>query len=565
MGGVRIRSALRERECDYIALNMRLNWSEWPRYAVLALVLSLMLVEWLRGVPVSPNTFLSFQELRDELIGLTLERTSQTCGVVVLCVYHLSLLWVKTKGTRHALTTKLPWWPALDLRDWFKFFLVLGAVLRFAAGWNTVPVVENRVPLITGIDQSTNALVFLAGIVLSQAVEALMTRDDRNKSACGQICFIVLIAFLAVASLARHEGAFKSKYRGELRATGLWVNPNTYGLLMGIGLVLSLAYLSRVSHPTWKFHSPHETATRRSRRREEADSIPGARCPPPHVGGYSGDEICGPSPRCQPNEEPTQDESDSKASAGNVKWIPITLKCLCAAAAALLVAGLLRSYSRGAWLATLLGTIYFAFHTVRAANRDTLTQNPSSRLNVFADWVRRNFWVGIVACVSLLVLLTFRTMDSEHLLVKRAVSAANANDFSWRNRLTAWEGALQIMADHPFIGVGWHRIGQEFENFYAPPKLAEHLSIILNDYLTLGMALGIPALLCFVALVWISFRGPPIQDVGQQWIVTASRSALIILLVGFWFDGGLFKLSLATPFWLFLEMAAPRERDSNAN
>ena len=104
----------------------------------------------------------------------------------------------------------------------------------------------------------------------------------------------------------------------------------------------------------------------------------------------------------------------------------------------------------------------------------------------------------------------------------------------------------------------------EFANLYAPPTLVEHLSIILNDYLTLAMALGLPGLASFIGLVWLSWNrrslgvsssdnGPP-TDARDEWLTQAYRAALIALFVGFWFDGGLFKLVLAAPFWAFLEI-----------
>jgi hypothetical protein len=87
----------------------------------------------------------------------------------------------------------------------------------------------------------------------------------------------------------------------------------------------------------------------------------------------------------------------------------------------------------------------------------------------------------------------------------------------------------------------------------------------LNDYLTLGMVLGIPALACFTGLIWGSWNGvgnrkpcvesehPP--NASTSWRATAYRGVVIVLLIGFWFDGGLFRLALATPFWLFLELS----------
>jgi hypothetical protein len=84
------------------------------------------------------------------------------------------------------------------------------------------------------------------------------------------------------------------------------------------------------------------------------------------------------------------------------------------------------------------------------------------------------------------------------------------------------------------------------------------------------MMLGIPALACFLGYVGLglSERGevrsakqkqegcsedlPPVTcHLSLQPIC---RAGAIVLLVGFWFDGGLFKLATAAPFWILLEL-----------
>ncbi len=133
----------------------------------------------------------------------------------------------------------------------------------------------------------------------------------------------------------------------------------------------------------------------------------------------------------------------------------------------------------------------------------------------------------------------------------------NANDFSWRNRIYAYQGALQVMADHPLAGVGWRNATQQFDCFYSPPKLTDYWGIILNDYLMIGMTLGIPALGCFLACLWTSQKAEEKQkklNWEARWLKVGCRAGIIVLLIGFWFDGGLFKLALAMPFWLLLEL-----------
>jgi hypothetical protein len=41
-----------------------------------------------------------------------------------------------------------------------------------------------------------------------------------------------------------------------------------------------------------------------------------------------------------------------------------------------------------------------------------------------------------------------------------------------------------------------------------------------------------------------------------DWLKATCRAGAIVLLVGFWFDGGLFKLATASTFWILLELGS---------
>src|ERR1039457_1786763 len=139
-----------------------------------------------------------------------------------------------------------------------------------------------------------------------------------------------------------------------------------------------------------------------------------------------------------------------------------------------------------------------------------------------------------------------------------AFSVGNQNDFSWRNRIAAWQGTLQIMAKYPWLGAGWNQPEPLFEHYYLPPKLNESASIEMNDYLMLGATLGLPALFCFGAYLWLCLTQK--SEIEVDWIKTACRAGAIVLAVGFWFDGGLFKLPTASTFWILLELGRANEQ-----
>ena len=228
--------------------------------------------------------------------------------------------------------------------------------------------------------------------------------------------------------------------------------------------------------------------------------------------------------------------------------------------------GLVKSYSRGAWVGTAVGVAYLAYQVGKAEKLKAEMLKTGHR------------WVALsVICASIGVLTFWSFRETEWRVARRVVSVGNINDFSWRNRLSAWEGAFQMMADKPWFGFGWNQPERVYDSFYRPARLTEGAAIQMNDYLMLGSTLGVPALLCFLMYVGLSLKGSPMEDRGQRsedrgqrtdhgppctdhrplttdhWAKAVCSAVAVVLLVGFWFDGGLFKLATAAPFWVLLE------------
>jgi O-antigen ligase len=167
--------------------------------------------------------------------------------------------------------------------------------------------------------------------------------------------------------------------------------------------------------------------------------------------------------------------------------------------------------------------------------------------------------MGLIA-ISVVVLAFWQFNHTEHSMVRRAFTVTNINDSSWRNRIASWEGTLQIMAERPWFGFGWNGLEPMYDNYYRPTKVQEAAAIRMNDYFTLGATLGLPALLYFGAYIWLALRQNPkpkipnLESLQMDRLQTTCRAGAIVLLVGFWFDGGLFKLSTASTFWILLEL-----------
>jgi hypothetical protein len=310
---------------------------------------------------------------------------------------------------------------------------------------------------------------------------------------------LLLIAFLILASLWNIDST-NYGYLGQARLSGPWGNPNMFGLLMGTGIALTLG-------AAFSFQF-------------------------------------------------------SVFSQLRTIW-KMFFSLLYLIAIIIMGRGLLHSYSRGAWLAMFCSMAYLVH---------AILQNKESKVRFYShlfcrfrskvNWLPDGFLLFFAA-----VLCFWHFQQTDWHPVRRIFSIINTTDFSWRNRIIAWETALQITAEHPWFGTGGNQPELLYEHYYLPPKLTESAAIQMNDYLLIGAATGIPVLFCFGMYVWLSLiknseariQGPEsaTSDFGLwtlEWSRTTCRAGAIVLLVGFWFDGGLFKLATASTFWILLEL-----------
>lgn len=389
---------------------------------------------------------------------------------------------------------------------WLIGFILIGLLAYFL-----------NYPLASG---SSLALILFGGLVMGKAILVWKSRNAGQDKI--KLWLVWIIILLAVASLWRPQTSLTFQYHGQKRWSGPWGNPNIYGLLMGVGVVLSCGFLIEL----WGLKPVQLPIEELSQRGEETWNKP----------GNSRQKVPG--------------------------WLA---RVLFTVAVGLLGMGEIKSYSRGAWIGTLLGLCYLGFWMANSCGK--LWKNQTQRWHAYV--------VAILLSMSILALWQFR--HTEHLLMRRAFSVLNSNDFSWRNRLDAWKGALQMMAERPGFGFGWNQSEPIYRNYYRPGREEEGLAIQMNDYFTLGAMLGLPALICFVAYVWLRLtqetrgerrdivktvsgfasadhRTLPFEHATIDWISVLCRAAAIVLLVGFWFDGGLFRLETALLFWTLLAL-----------
>ncbi len=356
--------------------------------------------------------------------------------------------------------------------------------------------------------QTTGALTLVAGMTFAKWVGVWdVSRRQSNYNNYTSVSIVTAIAAaLFSASLWHTESSAGFTYRGQLRWTGPWRDPNTYGLFMAVGATLSICGLTLRFKPF--------TLARRSIVKEYA-----------------------------------------------------TLAVYISSIVAVVI-GLYFSYSRGAWFSAICGLSYNIGCLMQVSNVAFCRMANGTKPSVVA-------LAALSVCIT--VICFWHLRFTELTLGRRLVSLVKANDFSWHNRVDVWQGMLQIKADRPWFGYGWNLQQQAYNQFYRSSGVAEIGAIDTNSYLVLGVAIGLPALSCFLVYVWTCFdsgannpgrtfnsihvtsqyenSGNRRADRSERdYSKSVCRAGAIVFLVGFWFDGGLFKMATAAPFWILIDL-----------
>jgi O-antigen ligase len=215
---------------------------------------------------------------------------------------------------------------------------------------------------------------------------------------------------------------------------------------------------------------------------------------------------------------------------------------------ALALLGLFASYSRGAWLAAAGGLV------VLLLPRQNLPASEMMPGNINRRMVQTH---GVTALLVFAALILTSTGER---FLQRLLSVANENDFSWRNRVTTWFAGLQMAADQPICGWGWHQMWPVLEGWYAPDKLTGIGAIYTNDFVVLAIALGLPALGAFCWLLFspiVDFLGDQHRSATCSWSgwEKGNCACSIVLAIGLFFDGGIYKFAIAVPLWVLIGLS----------
>lgn len=154
---------------------------------------------------------------------------------------------------------------------------------------------------------------------------------------------------------------------------------------------------------------------------------------------------------------------------------------------------------------------------------------------------RRRWLQAAVAGAVLAILLVPGLTDS---LVGLTFGSRTTVQFADSNavRISAATTALRYAVEHPVFGVGY---GQFAALAVRDPLFATYLNTH-NDLLRLAAESGLPALVLFIALIWIALGA------GGWRQYVPLKVVLITYLVGLQFGNFLSSLAVTTPFWLCL-------------
>ncbi len=132
---------------------------------------------------------------------------------------------------------------------------------------------------------------------------------------------------------------------------------------------------------------------------------------------------------------------------------------------------LAKTYSRGGWIALSVGIVA-----------------------LFSGIRRQRFYPMVLA---ILFALSIWSLPAG--MERTTSTSAISEDKSIKHRLLLWQGAMQMMAEHPWNGVGAGQFGNVFGRDYQLATHKASYTTAINDFLTFGAERGIPALTAVVS------------------------------------------------------------------
>src|SRR5439155_3382614 len=98
-------------------------------------------------------------------------------------------------------------------------------------------------------------------------------------------------------------------------------------------------------------------------------------------------------------------------------------------------------------------------------------------------------------------------------------------------RLDLWQSSLEMVRDHPLLGIGLDNFAYLYQQVYlregaaAEPNLSHPHNFVLDFWLSLGV-LGLIAFVWLLARFWRS-AVPALRDPDRRWLVAGALGAIV--------------------------------------
>lgn len=128
------------------------------------------------------------------------------------------------------------------------------------------------------------------------------------------------------------------------------------------------------------------------------------------------------------------------------------------------------------------------------------------------------------------------------------------DDRTSEQRLLYWENGLDMISDHPFLGVGFFNFPAYYEAHYSEDMLYENAELPHNIFIQVGTDAGIIGLLVYLALIFRFFRQPSITVEKDDPFYRAVHSGIVIGIIGYFVAGQFVTVAYYPFMWISLSM-----------
>lgn len=347
---------------------------------------------------------------------------------------------------------------------------------------------------------------------------------------------------IATGMLVSLKNESITTYKGIGRASGLFSNPNVYGILMCCSLLALLSAIFNMISSLKKSNLTQNLPLNKLREKDVSSMVLNA--------------------QTSSNFQNTDKWARCLHRSTHARFL--TLKIILFGIGGILLFvcfsySLFKSFSRTAWCGLVLAVLYFLFIYFYISL--TKSGREKQQKKVFIGTVAS----FIISFFIILLVIGSLTYDSEVIPIRRILSIFNPADLSVSNRLDVYYGASGMMLDGFWFGHGFSRYYDILRFLYKPDFAHSFNSINTNDYAVVMLSAGI---FCCSSLIVFLFRSIDARDyaiskysnkgleITEVLVVRIAcdktilaKMIILVFAISFFFTGVLFEFPIVLIFW----------------